>query len=549
MQNNGPADYILYKVQTYYSLCIYLEQMLERVKNRQDITSRCYYVCYSGFIKSLKSYLFSVYDDLLYLNDSNLMPKANANRILLRNCLESNLILNILDNSPELAEKYFDTLKSDIERIKETYGVANTSDDKEDETESKKYMKRFSWLPRYKGRKASAMKDLLNYIPFDDEEQMTFYSILIRNFDTFVHPSFNSGQTLEAGKNGQTNDLLNISMLFVDEGLVPQCCAITISNFEDSYKDTFSKKEYMLLELLVDQKPNIPLPLVSIAADYDRKAKKTPDYIHMIPFAITSLANNIGSNSYYEKNIVYLLYDLGAHYDDMLMSKYSNDTLMFYAQSRYVIESLSIINILLQEDEERSKIYYIHQSIKGYDAKITALDFLNKYKVRGTQDTSQVNSQQAENIEIIRKYYHDKFNQDIDTGKILRLNGWALFLTKQQNENVPNSPFFVNALARDCFVDNVDEIAHYLLGFFEESNAFTHITPYAFDVEQDKFDLNYPLLLINQILEKVTLNIISSFNLRKSIPVKDMDDIDAGLATCVSLVSDNIKNEKSSNQN
>lgn len=547
MGTNGPAEYILYRVQTYYSLCIYLEQMLERVKNRDDITSRCHYVCYSGFIKSLKSYLFSVYDDLLYLNPNNFMPKSNANRILLRNCLESNLILNILDNSPELAEKYFDTLKSDIDRIKETYGIASPNDDKEDETESKKYMKRFSWLPRYKGRKASAMKDLLNYIPFDDEEQLTFYNILIRNFDTFVHPSFNFGYTIEAGKNGQTNDLLNISMLFIDEGLVPQCCAITVSNFEDTYKETFSKKEYMLLELLVDHKPNIPLPLVSIGADYEKRAKKTPEFIHMIPFSITSLANNIQNTSYYCKNISYLLYDLGAHYDDMLMSKYSNDTLMFYAQSRYVIESLSIINILLQEDEERSKIYYIHQSIKGYDAKITALDFLNKYRVRGTQDTTQVSNTQNENIEIIRNYYREKFNQEIDNGKILRLNGWALYLKKQQNDGVPNSPFFVDALARDCFVENVDEIAHYLLGFFEESNAFTHITPYAFDVMQDKFDLNYPLLLINQILEKVALNIISSLNLRKAIPLNVMDDIDAGLVTCVAQLSDNIKNEKSFN--
>ena len=63
--------------------------------------------------------IMSVYEDLRYEN-YDFLPKSNAYRLLLRNCIEANLILNVLENKPELATNYYATLAS-INKINELY--------------------------------------------------------------------------------------------------------------------------------------------------------------------------------------------------------------------------------------------------------------------------------------------------------------------------------------------------------------------------------------------------------------------------------------------
>ena len=67
-------------------------------------------------------------------------------------------------------------------------------------TKDEKYLKRFAWLPRIKGKRINNLNDLLSYIEFEDDNQKLFYQILIRNFDTFIHPSFNFSLNIESKK-------------------------------------------------------------------------------------------------------------------------------------------------------------------------------------------------------------------------------------------------------------------------------------------------------------------------------------------------------------
>ena len=59
-----------------------------------------------------------------------------------------------------------------------------------------------------------------------------------------------------------------------------------------------------------------------------------------------------------------LLDDLYPRYDDMIISYFRNDIQGFYAQCRYLIEAVATLYIILDEDEERSQVYHIHQDIK-----------------------------------------------------------------------------------------------------------------------------------------------------------------------------------------
>ena len=517
---NSLKTTIIKEEERYFAFCELLDKTIKSLKVDDTSYYKSCYVCFNGFTHSLLSYLLSVYDDLDQ-EEFLIMPKANANRILLRNCLESNLILNVLQNHPIYAEKFYATLQSDIDRIEETYNVLDSNS-----IDLKKYMKRFSWLPRIKGKKCTSLKDVLHFVDFseNDDIEYFYYNTLIKNFDTFIHPSFKFAEQIRDHKLGE--EIKNISCLFINGGIIYDCCANCLSNLMSIYDKNIPQETYKKLNCILTCKEHKATEH-NIKWAYDKMNGLVANYIHALPSSIVNLAGSIETNCYKNTNIVYLLYDLSSHYDDMLVSFYTYDIMMFYAQARYVIESLSLIHTLLRDDEERNNIYYLHQNIKSYDAKISALNFLNKFNLEGKEDPIDVNNVHVENIEKIRSYYKNSFNKDVEQNKITRLNGWALYLKNVNNENVPNSPFFVELMGRELI--NNKEITHYLLGFYEESNAFTHITPYAFDPTQIDFDLKKPLLLINELLKRLVTNIIKTYDLRKKLPHNDLLMIDSGI--------------------
>ncbi|MDY4788412.1 MAG: hypothetical protein SO253_03740 [Bacilli bacterium] len=531
---NKIKENILKEVKKYFAFADIIEIAFKNCSTKDTYFYKSAYVCFNGFVHSLKSYLLSVYDDIDQ-EEYTMMPKANANRILLRNCLESNLILNIIQNNPLLAEKYYATLKSDVDRIDETYTeIDQTSID------LKKYMKRFSWLPRVKGKKCSALKDILHFVDFGDNKNYEYYySTLIKNFDTFVHPSFKFAESIKDKKVGE--EISNIAALFISNGIVYDCCYNILSNLASVYENLIDKECYSLLDDILKNKIN-DFKEHDIRQTYLKNKEQISEYVHSLPYSIISLASSINNASYKSLSITYLLYDLSSHYDDMLMSYYIFDVMMFYAQARYVIESLSLINCLLNDDDERSEIYYLHQNIKSYDAKITAINFLIQYNMRGKEDPVDVNNVHIENVEKIRSYYRKNFNVIVDDNKILRLNGWALYLKNINNENVPNSPFFVDLLGNNLL--NNKEITHYLLGFYEESNAFTHITPYAFDPTQINFDLVKPLLLINELTQRLSYNIIKYYDLKNKLSHDEYMQIELGLTYAISKLKNDLTRQE-----
>ena len=530
---NKITETVILEVRKYYAFCDVLDQTIKNVVTPNDNYYKSVYTCFNGFVHSLESYLLSVYDDI-YQNEFTMMPKSNANRILLRNCLEANLILNILQNNPLYADKFYATLKSDVDRIDETYNELDQT-----RIDLKKYMKRFSWLPRIKGKKCTSLKDLLHFVDFGENDTLEYYySTLIKNFDTFIHPSFKFAESIKNKKVGE--EIQNIAGLFISNGIVFDCCYNILSNLMSVYEDKINASIYKELSDIITNKEFTLNDKHQIKDAYLNNKQHIEEYVHSLPYSLINLGSAIEQVNFKSKNIVYLLYDLSSHYDDMLISYYIFDTMMFYAQARYVIESLSLIHCLLKEDEERSEIYYLHQNIKSYDAKITALNFLNHYYLKGNEDPIDVSNIHIENIERIRSYYKKNFNVAVDDNKILRLNGWALYLKNINNENVPNSPFFVDILGNDLI--NNKEVTHYLLGFYEESNAFTHITPYAFDPSQTNFDLTKPLLLINELLQRLTNNIITTYDLRKKLDEKQFKLIETGLSyTIFKFKNDTVK--------
>ena len=492
-----------------FNFLIEAEKLLNKYYVENSSYDKSIFVCLNGFIDNSKNYIYSVYEDLTdNENSTNIIyAKSNSNRALIRNCLEATLLLYIFTHNPEYCDKYLETFDSDVKRINNLY--ANIKDEE-------KYLKRFAWLPRKKGKRINNLNDLLSYIDFDDENQKLFYQILIRNFDTFIHPSFNFSQSIE-NKNLIDNTL--ITTLFANEGIMQQLHECFLTFFLDYFKDKLTDQEILSLKDSTISKAKAN----SLEIHFFKRLTKYPSEIKSMSYVIALIPNFIlpfKYNSWKRKNVGYLLQDMCTHYDDLLKSFFNKNHTLFFMEARHVFESLSILNILLQENENRNYIFHIHQDIKGFESKNTTYTMLGSQEYLNKKELLE--KEYENHIQEITKYYQDEFNQAVERSKILRLNGWSLFLSKHQNDYVPNAPDFIRFLIHDHF--NNEKIENFVLGLFEESNAFLHITPYAAYTSAGE-KVPDTIKIINQILSATIYGIIKMFRLDELLDSKYLDII------------------------
>ena len=568
-------------IEKYFVFTSLLDYLLSTIKvDPNSDYEKSVWACFNAFCQSSTSYIMSVYEDLRYEN-YDFLPKSNANRLLLRNCIEANLILNVLENKPALATNYYATLASDQERIQDLYKTASTTED--DEKENKHFLKRFSWLPRFQGKKAKSMSDLLNYVDFESEQQRNEYKIIIKNFDTFIHPSFNFVQSVSEEK--ISGSIAGVIALFTDNGIFYDTAFNLLYLFKAIYAKVFKASIFQILEDLLsgpsyngfyfpikqeeiltldyNEKNKVSVltgiySAFSIQRHYQRLTGLAPDYLGGIPYIIGQVANYIcrfTRVSYTTRNVIFLLRDLTPRYDDMLHAVYEHNPILFYTQSRYVVEALSILNVLLLEDDERSKIYAIHQRIKSYDARISAAKFINENSesvdlpIRTYMDDQAINAQYESDLQIVSEYYQRRFNVAVERRSIERLNGWALYLKRTNNDTVPNSPYFVNLLCECFYPKGDDHVATLLLALFEESNAFTHVTPYGFDKNRSAPDLESPVIFINDLTVRLIYGILKSFHLEEHLTNEQRNEIDVGFFRAINAIRTNYEKKQKPTKN
>lgn len=465
----------------YYDFCIIGEKHLKTYQLDNSKISQTYYCLFRGFLLALINYLLLVYDDLVSSNRP-LYPKTNTNKLFVRLAVESVLLLDIFATNPEYIERYYASYLSDLKRLQLLFAGKKSEE---------KFIRRFAWLPRHKGKRASALVDLLNYVNFTDDEHKNYFLILLRNLDNYTHPSFKIAQGLD---NKTLASLELIAPFFIENGIINELCENLIEHINDD------KIKQELIEILTSKKHS---------QDIDKKYREllanSPQEINPVCYIIAQLSNVINRSkhaNYRLKNISYLLLDLAPRYEDFLRAYFNHNTLLLEIQLRTIFESLAMLDLLLYEDEKRNYVFFIHQGIKGYEANKTALDLLDKLNL--VKPNIDIEGRYQQNIDTLTEYYRVEHQKEISKKDILRLNGWALYLKKYNNSKVPNASFMVEKLNDNHFKDA--ETKRFLNASFEESNAFTHLTHYAF--LEEKKEIN-PLLIkyLNQILGEIILAI------------------------------------------
>lgn len=494
--NKELKDVIKRKNDDFFSFTYGLKQLLDKWRP-VSVYDLSVYTCINGFCQSAMNYSLSVAEDVARL-DYKYMPKAMMNRLLLRNCLEAYLILTILQERPQYSEKYFATKTDDSERIELLYS---------NQENEKRFLKRFEWLPRLKGRRATSTKDLLKYIHFEDQEEALFIETLIKNLDKFIHPSFHYAKNIDQDQS--INDGAVIYSLYIDEGLIDELKQNMYNTVKSlrilpDFVEVFQKR-YSIMDYISQSKIKTPMEVTSGILE------------------VSATIKQFDFETYKGKGCVYLLQDLVPRYDDLLQSAYSNNALLFFIQARYIIEAIATLSILMDEDEERNYIYHIHQTIKNFEAQSSSRAFL---KIE-----EDMCAENLRNISLIKDYYKKQFQVDVEENKVTRLSGWALYLKELNNSEPINSPHFVSMLGNAVFED--EETVRKLLVFYEESNAYTHITPYAFCKESLSINLMEVLGLINFLVAHIMRKIISEFAFASKLDPQKLINIESQLFSSI----------------
>lgn len=487
-------------VKYYYDLGAAGKKIINTISYEEgNVKSQVYYAVLNGFFSSLENYLLLVYDDLK-ADVALLFAKSNTNKVLLRIAIEATLLLDIFENNPDLIDAYYATYVSDKKRMNALF---------KGEEYNEKYLRRFEWLPKIKKKRPSSLVDLLDYVKWEDEEQKEYYKIIIRNLDTFIHPSFYVGRSVETRA---ITNIDTIAPIFAKEGIISELYENLI-DLSANYSQELASELAKLL--------NSDTPSNDIDIAYQKSHEGLPASIGPICFFLSNIGHMMHSPNeptYLQRNIAYLTTDLTPRYEDLLQSYFMGNKFLFEIQLRTILESLSMMHILLKEDEYRNYVFFIHQQIKSFEANKSALELLEKHGI--TVQNLNLDDDRQRNIDIIKDYYKRFFNADPSQKDILRLNGWALYLRGVNNDTVPNAVDIINNMLNDFFKEEPSSL---LSNIFEESNTYMHVTLYAF--LDDKAKINHQFVTyINHSLLNILNGILNIPNLL-TISNKEKEDL------------------------
>ena len=563
-------DELVVNVKKYYCFAQaikYYSNLLMQVEESKKFIP--YFICLDNYAERLIAYTTFTFADL-QVKKSIILPKSDANRIYLRGCLESCFIINILLNNYSLSEKFMSNIKADIKKINAAYKDSSINrktiykEYYEEDLEDIKYERRYSWLPRRKKKKAANISDLVNYMSIEDDAKRAYFEMYIRALDSYSHPSFYIPSMFHAPK--LNANFKEIYLLYDDGEIINECNKIIINSLNAFLKSINMEHSTDFLELMNNAYEINSTPITSmfhvndyilnesdefkkedicrflwnrfdINKFYLSHVKQYPQYIHNITLGFSMFIDYLKSKNdntnYKLVNTIMLLEDALLRYDEFLKAYTTDYITSFYVQSRYLIEFIVNLNILLNEDEERSYVYFIHQDIKSYQYKQNIYSFYKTQNLSNPQvekNIERIEEKNKEDVKFIHDYYLNKFNHEVDDKTISRLNGWAIHLKGLDNEEVYNLPLLLS-FSIDDLIKNVQEmfksmnlmnISDFVQGYYEESCAYSHVTPYAFFNNLKIYGSNALIkeqfIVINLLIVQLYSKIISVLHLDENDP-------------------------------
>ena len=122
MEQTQKLNEIRKNIKRYYQYAqalLHFTNLIAQTTNAKDKIS--YYICLDGFATRLSNYCLSLYEEIT--NENVAFHKGNSNKIYIRGCLESCLIISILVSRPNLTVNFMNNLTYEysIENLMNNY--------------------------------------------------------------------------------------------------------------------------------------------------------------------------------------------------------------------------------------------------------------------------------------------------------------------------------------------------------------------------------------------------------------------------------------------
>lgn len=572
-----PIDLIKEKSIHYYTFAQAVQWMAEwMLKSPQTQGHFPFHMVLSQYASRLSSFLLSIADDLNF-NRFNYLVKGETNRILMRGCIESTLLIAVFFPHWDRVGLFHQQLFSDIKRINSMYMGSSPSrmllfkNLNPTNIGEAEFSRRYEWVTSQKSKIPLSMVDLLEFVSFSSEKDSSYYELLIRNFDTFSHPSFKLAMSLQSDS-FSTGNLSSIVALLDDNGIISETARNIVRALEFYLQDHPFNSFPKALNLLLNSESELPKEQLiynqmevevllngspekvtsdmlasfffnqfSLFKEYEIRRSLYPSYTNFLGYGIALVARFLkeySPSSYMQKNVIFLLQDVSPRFDDFFKSYFVEDIPLFYVQVRYLLEAISMIYILLDEEEDRSKVFFLHQSIKGFESISSLLKYREHWDlVDEKEEESHLQSMQKYQSEIdeIKQYYEKSHRVTVDQRHIVRLNGWALYLRHENNEKVPNAPFLIQYAVRNLTKEITPSLLpnfnfdQYASGLYEESCTYSHVTSYAWhhqkEITQNDLYLREQFLVVSLLFDGMMQKLFNKFNFHNTLSEQDLMEI------------------------
>lgn len=417
--------------------------------------------------------------------------------ILLRKCLEANMMLNIILNSrSDIYEAYLSQIEIDESHLSKMFSTTNYDFTNYTNISKEKYY----WTNSLKSDSVKTINDLIdlaNIMPDAKANIKTW----VNECNYMSHPTLYSSYSIISQFNGEfIKDLQYIFEILIDMmgtfyemieviELQPEfnsnynldliySCIPDFSLFRNNFN---SVKRIFNKNIPIDNNKN------------DIVSSNIKDQLIFLNLELTSFFTK-GSFEERKKSALAKLLDVFTQdLYDLLKGYFSKKDLLFYPKIRQVLEDISYIDKILKMEEDQIELFQCYTDIQRYSNMANAANILNGFndqipdykniKMNNMDLTAE--EYYYENIDFFKKYILKNFNKKFKTTRIKIPNSWMY-----DGKKIPSNWQIIKEMIQsNIFIESID--IDFYNGMYSLSSLFCHVNHFSVINETVKTDESY----------------------------------------------------------
>lgn len=492
-----------------YNYIIELEKYIEVLKKKKDDS----HLVFASIMGQFSDSLYAVYLLLKsnYDKNENILnvqaAKTSTVFLYLRKILEADLLLNIMLNTG--GSIYSDYLKQESYDQAHVNKMFNGSTGEFHTNEARK--EKYAWLTNHAKRKVKSLDDLINLAHLTKESKANI-KVFVSNCNYMSHPTLYSDDklldfiTMDFIRDFRYifNIIFQMTWVFYDmikhientpeykTGYPYKSISKHLTQYNIFKQSFFDKDETKNYQFIAHENIDFNEVAYNIRAEYS--------FVNII---LTSpFSENRTFKIRKERTIGKLLDVLVEDLRALLIGYYHKNNLIFYSKIRQVFEDISYIDKILEMKEEEIELFQAYTDIQRYINMLYDVETFKEIddetldikKIIVNKETGlTAEKYYFENINFYKKHFKNKYNRNIKTNFIKRINSWAY-----DGKRVPSNWMLIKKMLEKNKTLKTRDIKFYS-GLYSISSLFSHV---------GHFTKNNKTLSSDEFYDKVLYNVL-----------------------------------------